>query len=79
MVYKKAEKRKFWILEVTLLRPRATYEAVLHQEQKYSLRSANPTPEQPRQRPEAEIIGLSKFPNCGGTLGIQGVHTSLGH
>ena len=34
MVYKKAEKCKFWILEVTLLRPRATYEAVLHQEQK---------------------------------------------
>ena len=71
MVYKKAEKRKFLILEVTLLRPRATYEAVLHQEQKYSLRSANPTPEQPRQRPEVESIGLLKFPNCGGTLGKQ--------
>ena len=71
MPYKKPENPNFCILEVTLLWPRATDEAVLHQDQKYSLRSANPTPEQPRQRPEAEIIGLSKFPNCGGTLGIM--------
>ena len=71
MPYKKPEKPNFWILEVTLLWPQASNEAVLHQDQKYSLRSANPTPEQPPRRPEAGIINLSKFLKCGRTLGID--------
>ena len=70
MAYKKPEKRNFWILEVTYLWTGWADWAILHQDQKYSLRSANPTPERPPQRLEAEIIGLSKFLNCVRTPGI---------
>ena len=70
MAYKKPEKRIFWILEVTYLWTGWADRAVLHQDQKYSLRSANPTPERPPGWLQTRVLALSKFLKCDRTPGI---------